>query len=65
MIYRRPTMATKRLTAPGGAQVPLAQVATITLRTGESTITREMNHRNLTIRIDRADRDLVSYLAED
>jgi cobalt-zinc-cadmium resistance protein CzcA len=34
------------------------------MRNGESTITREMNHRNLTIRIDLADRDLVSYLAE-
>jgi heavy metal efflux system protein len=52
------------LTAPGGAQVPLAQLAKITMRNGESTITREMNHRNLTIRIDLADRDLVSYLAE-
>ncbi len=52
------------LTAPGGAQIPLAQVAKITLRSGESTITREMNHRNLTVRIDLADRDLVSYLAE-
>jgi cobalt-zinc-cadmium resistance protein CzcA len=52
------------LTSPGGAQVPLAQVATITMRNGESTITRDMNHRNLTVRIDLADRDLVSYLAE-
>jgi cobalt-zinc-cadmium resistance protein CzcA len=52
------------LTAPGGAQVPLAQVAKITMRNGESTITREMNHRNMTVRIDLADRDLVSYLAE-
>jgi heavy metal efflux system protein len=52
------------LTAPGGAQVPLAQVAKITMRNGESTISREMNHRNLTVRIDIADRDLVSYLAE-
>jgi heavy metal efflux system protein len=48
----------------GGAQVPLAQVAKITMRNGESTITREMNHRNITVRIDLADRDLVSYLAE-
>jgi heavy metal efflux system protein len=52
------------LTAPGGAQVPMAQLASIKLGTGESTITREMNHRNLTVRIDLADRDLVSYLAE-
>jgi heavy metal efflux system protein len=52
------------LTAPSGAQVPLAQVAKIQLQNGESTITRYMNHRNLTVRIDLDDRDLVSYLAE-
>ena len=52
------------LTNSGGMQVPLSQVAKITQRNGESTITRANNHRNLTIRIDLADRDLVSYLAE-
>jgi Cu/Ag efflux pump CusA len=52
------------LTNSGGIQVPLSQVAKITQRNGESTITRENNHRNLTIRIDLADRELVSYLAE-
>jgi heavy metal efflux system protein len=52
------------LTNSGGMQVPLSQVAKITQRNGESTITRENNHRNLTIRIDLADRDLVSYLEE-
>jgi heavy metal efflux system protein len=52
------------LTNSGGMQVPLSQVAKIKQRNGESTITRENNHRNLTIRIDLADRDLVSYLAE-
>jgi cobalt-zinc-cadmium resistance protein CzcA len=52
------------LTSASGTQIPLSQVATITQRNGEGTITRWNNHRNLTIRIDLADRDLVSYLAE-
>jgi len=44
------------------AQVPLAQIATIRERSGESTITRENGQRNLTIRIDNRDPDLTSYL---
>jgi len=48
----------------GGAQIPLAQIATIRLRSGESVVTREMSQRNLTIRIDNRGRDLTSYLAE-
>jgi heavy metal efflux system protein len=48
----------------GGAQIPLAQVAEIHTRTGESTVTRENGTRNLTIRIDNRDRDLTSYLKE-
>lgn len=52
------------LTSASGAQVPLSQVATIRERTGESAITHENNHRNLTVRIDLAGRDMVSYLAE-
>jgi cobalt-zinc-cadmium resistance protein CzcA len=52
------------LTNSSGMQVPLSQVAKITQRNGEGTITRENNRRNLTVRIDLADRDLVSYLAE-
>jgi heavy metal efflux system protein len=60
----RPAIGALTVTAPGGAQVPLAQVAKITMRNGESTITRQMNRRNITVRIDLADRDLVSYLAE-
>jgi cobalt-zinc-cadmium resistance protein CzcA len=47
-----------------GVQVPLAQIADIRVRSGESTVTRENGHRNLTIRIDNRDRDLTSYLAE-
>jgi heavy metal efflux system protein len=47
-----------------GMQVPLAQVADIRVRSGESTVTRENGQRNLTIRIDNRDRDLTSYLKE-
>src|SRR5215468_2310386 len=52
------------LTNSSGMQIPLSQVAKITQRNGEGTITRTNNRRNLSIRIDLADRDLVSYLAE-
>ena len=45
-----------------GAQVPLSQIATIRVRSGESTVTRENGERNLTIRIDNRDPDLTSYL---
>lgn len=47
-----------------GMQVPLAQIAQVGVRSGESTITRENGERNLTIRIDNRDRDLTSYLNE-
>jgi heavy metal efflux system protein len=47
-----------------GIQVPLAQVAEVRERVGESTVTRENGQRNLTIRIDNRDRDLTSYLKE-
>ena len=49
---------------PGGAQILLSQVASIKSQSGESTITHEMNHRNLTVRIDLRGRDLASYLTE-
>src|SRR5258706_10072509 len=54
------------LTLPNssGMQIPLSEVAKISQRNGEGTITRTTGRRNLTIRIDLADRDLVSYLAE-
>jgi heavy metal efflux system protein len=50
------------LTSSSGAQVPLSQVATIQQHNGEASITRENNHRNMTVRIDLAGRDMVSYL---
>jgi heavy metal efflux system protein len=47
-----------------GMQVPLSEVADVRVQSGESTITRENGHRNITIRIDNRDRDISSYLAE-
>jgi heavy metal efflux system protein len=47
-----------------GMQVPLAQIASIRVRSGESTVTRENGERNLTIRIDNRDPDLTTYLKE-
>ncbi len=52
------------LTTPGGARVALSQVASIRLDEGESTITREMGHRHLTVRLDLHGRDLASFLAD-
>jgi len=52
------------LTSMTGARVPLAQVATIRLDDGESTITREMGKRHLTVRLDLRGRDLASFLDE-
>jgi cobalt-zinc-cadmium resistance protein CzcA len=52
------------LTAANGAQVPLAQVAHITLQSGESTISHEQGRRQLTIRIDNRGRALSQYLAD-
>jgi len=52
------------LSAQGGAKVTLSQVADIRYRTGESTISHELNERQITVRIDNRDRDLTSYLAE-
>ncbi|WP_208513204.1 CusA/CzcA family heavy metal efflux RND transporter [Variovorax sp.] len=52
------------LNGANGAKVPLAQVADIRLQTGESTISHEMNERQITVRVDNRDRDLASYLEE-
>ena len=47
-----------------GAKIALSQVASLTLQTGESTISHEANERQITVRIDNRGRDLNSYLAE-
>lgn len=57
-------LASLSVHSASGMQVPLAQVASVVARTGESTVTRENGQRNLTIRIDNRDRDLTSYLQE-
>jgi cobalt-zinc-cadmium resistance protein CzcA len=50
--------------AASGARIPLAQLADIELKSGESTITRESNKRHLTVKINIRGRDLSSFLAE-
>jgi len=52
------------LSSASGAKIPLSQLATIRLQTGESTISHETNNRQITVRIDNRGRDLTSYLAE-
>ncbi|MDE7141326.1 MAG: efflux RND transporter permease subunit, partial [Muribaculaceae bacterium] len=50
------------LTSSTGARIPLSQVADIRLGLGESTITREMNKRHLTVKLNLRGRDLSSFL---
>lgn len=52
-----------RLTSPDGNMIPLSQVADIKLTTGASTITREMNRRHLTVRVNLRGVDLSTFLA--
>jgi cobalt-zinc-cadmium resistance protein CzcA len=52
------------LTSSSGALIPASQVAKVVLQTGESTITREMNHRHLTVKLNYRGRDLSSLLAD-
>ena len=52
------------VTIPSGARIPLSQVAQIGTATGESSITREMNRRHLTVRLNLRGRDLSSFLNE-
>ncbi len=52
------------LTSSSGALIPLSQVARVALQTGESTITREMNHRHLTVKLNYRGRDLSSLLSD-
>lgn len=50
------------LTSGSGAKIPLSQVAEIKMTTGASTITREMNKRHMTVRVNLRDVDLSSFL---
>ncbi|MCJ0765064.1 efflux RND transporter permease subunit [Variovorax terrae] len=52
------------LTAPDGAKVPLAQVASIRTVSGESMITRENARRHVTVKLNARDRDLAGFLKD-
>lgn len=52
------------LTNSEGAKIPLSQVCDIKLNTGESTISREQNKRQLTVRLNLRGNDLTSFLKE-
>lgn len=57
-------IANLMLTSSTGAKIPLSQVADVRTSTGESTITREMNKRHLTVKLNVRNRDLGSLLDE-
>ena len=57
-------IANLMLTSSTGAKIPLSQVAVVKTSTGESTITREMNRRHLTVKLNVRNRDLGSLLSE-
>lgn len=50
------------LTNNEGVKIPLSQVADVKLSTGESTITREMNKRHLTVKLNLRGTDLSTLL---
>ena len=52
------------LASGSGAMIPLSIVANIKMTTGASTITREMNRRFITVRLNLRDRDLSSFYQE-
>lgn len=52
------------LTTPEGASVALSQVADIKLTTGESTISREMNQRHTTVKLNIRGRDFSHFYKE-
>lgn len=57
-------IANLMLTTPDGARIPVSQVANVELNTGESTITREMNKRHLTVKLNLRGIDLTTFVAE-
>lgn len=52
------------LTSETGAKIPLSQIAEISTTTGPGIITREGNHRFVTVRVNLRDRDISSFLHE-
>ncbi len=57
-------IANLMLTSQTGAHIPLSQIAEVKKATGESTITREMNHRHLTVKLNLRGTDLTAFLKE-
>lgn len=57
-------IANLMLTSQTGAKIPLSQVATVKTATGESTITRELNKRHLTVKLNLRGTDLTTFLNE-
>ncbi|HXY31387.1 MAG TPA: CusA/CzcA family heavy metal efflux RND transporter [Gemmatimonadaceae bacterium] len=57
-------IANLTLTTASGARIPLSQVAAVQLGSGESTITHESTHRQLTVKLNLRGRDLASFLDE-
>lgn len=53
-----------RIAAPDGSMIMLSQVADIKMTTGASMITREMNRRHLTVRVNLRGVDLSTFLAK-
>ncbi len=52
------------LTSSSGAKIPLSAVAQVKTTIGASMISREMNRRFTTVRVNLQDRDLSSFVAE-
>ena len=55
-------IANLMLSSNTGAKIPLSQIADVRLSAGESTITREMNKRHLTVKLNLRGTDLSSFL---
>ena len=52
------------LASASGSRIPLSAVADVSTRLGASSISREMNHRYLTIRVNLRGKDLTTFLNE-
>lgn len=57
-------IAALMLTTADGTRIPLSAVAEVTTRLGASSITREMNRRHLTVRVNLRGKDLTTFLGE-
>lgn len=57
-------IANLMLTSSTGAKIPLSQIAEVKTDLGESSISREMNRRQLTVRLNLRGTDLSSFLKD-